>query len=132
MLLVNERMLRRTLSLLSLVLIAALVYSSHCYATCGAETPASSPSSPCPYHSEKNQSSGTPCPHQYSHFFSPAAGMDLARLVDVHFGSIAGFLVVMPAVQMFNGLALFEILQKTGRHAPCGSSVFALLSMFRI
>ncbi len=124
-------MLHRTLRLLSVVLIAALLYGGHCYATCGAATPGSSASSPCPHH-EKNHSSGTACPYQHSDLFSPAAAMDVAGLANVHCGSIAGFMFVMRAVQTLNDQLGPEILQDAARHASGGSSVLALLSMFRI
>jgi len=125
-------MLRRAVRLLSSALIAALLYSSHCYTTCGAVILASSASSSCPHHSENSHSSGTACPYQHSDFFSPAAAMDVAGLANVHFRSMIEFPSVMWAVQIFNTQPFFEVFQRAALHALPGSSVFALLSIFRI
>lgn len=124
-------MFRRWLQSLALVLVAALVLNSQCYAACPVCTAPSSHASGCHHHPEKGNNFGKACPHQTSDLFSPEARLDLAKLADVHFAPTVGFLFV-PQVHAVEIQPTAEILQTPEQHLPPGKSVLALLSTFRV
>jgi hypothetical protein len=126
-------MIRPLLKLLVLALVAALLASSQCYASCAA-FPCSAPIPPdshCHHHSQRSDSSGRSCEHPHSDFFSPQAGADYANLAVFEFaGSIelsCSGIVVGSAFQP--AVALLKRSCDAGHSAR---SVLELLASLRI
>ncbi len=124
------RMSRRGIPTFTLVLIAALLLNSQCYARCLVCVDSSPHASGC-HHSEKNHSSGKACPHQHSDLFSPAVGIGAAKLVNSHVALAIGPASFGP-IRTIEIQHLGEILNIDRRHSLPGTSVFALLSTFRV
>src|SRR6476646_5289598 len=61
------RMVRRTIKLVTFVLVATLLLSSECYAGCAVSACATlnAPSSHCHHHSERSKSSADSCQHRH-------------------------------------------------------------------
>jgi hypothetical protein len=124
-------MFRRWLQYLALVLIAALLSTSQCYAACPVCTAPSSHPPGCHHQPEKGNDFGKACPHQISDFFTPEAGLDLAKLAYLDSAAIAG-LLLMPQVYVVEIQPTAEILQRLEHQVAPGTSVLALLSTFRV
>src|SRR5437868_8269218 len=126
-------MLRRALQIVTLIVVAALLASSQCYAMCAASACAASfpQSSHCQHHSDKKNSSGKACQHQHPEFFGPQANTDLAKFASLQFtGSVA--LPCAAAIPTTWAQTAVEIIKRSGPNEHLGTSVLALLSSFRI
>jgi hypothetical protein len=117
--------------MLAVVLIAALLLSSQCYARCLAYTQPAPHASTCHHHPEENRGPGNTCPHEHSNLFSPANSVDLSKLANFDFAPSLGLLCMGPA-QAIGIQPVTDILNRTQHHNYPGISVLALLSTFRV
>jgi hypothetical protein len=127
------KMFRRWRKSFILVLVAALLLASQCYAMCAVSgcTASSSRGSHCHHHPENGNGSGQTCQHPHLESFSLEGSTDLVKLSAFH---VAG-VVALPftrLMQALNDKPEAEILRRSEHHLPRATSVLALLSTFRI
>jgi hypothetical protein len=126
-------MFRRWLECLIVVLVAALVLNSQCYATCAISAcqPSNHRCSHCHLHPEKGNRSDQACQHQHSQFLGPQDNTDLAKFAALQFsGTLA--LPCTVAIPTFEVQPVVEIVKRSGHAGHLGTSVLALVSTFRI
>jgi|SRR5271165_2093962 len=123
---------RRSLQLLAQLLVPALLLSSQCYAMCAVSacTSSSHHTSECHHHPEKGRDSGEGCQHSHIDFFSPEGCTSLVKLSVSPVRGAVALLSVAPSRVWGNSKV--EILQRSEHHLPPTTSVFALLSTFRV
>jgi hypothetical protein len=127
-------MLSRRFQLVALLIVAALLSASQCYAMCAAAACAiASPgASQCHHHPDKGNHSSDACrQHSRTDFLSPEGMTDLAKLAQLAFMGILALPASGPFTAIEAGPTLI-VLQAFQHHTPPARSVLARLSSFRI
>jgi hypothetical protein len=128
-------MLRCWFRSLTLVVAAALLLSSQCYALCSVSACNAKPDCTTHCHHNKSHSertdSGQVCRAQHPEFLDPERGAFVAKFIQSH-ASPAQFLVSADKIDFFDGQTAWCCVNQREFALHSGTSVFALLSTLRI